>query len=131
MKIFHFSDSHTYHGLLTIPEGIDMIIFSGDCSNPRDPYPNKLEVENFIYWYSKLPIKHKIFVAGNHDVSIERNLITKMDFQSNGIIYLENDYTEIEGFKIWGSPITPTFGVGLRYFLFTSSFNIFLIKFFI
>jgi len=112
MKIFHFSDSHTYHGLLTIPEGIDMIIFSGDCSNPRDPYPNKLEVENFIYWYSKLPIKHKIFVAGNHDVSIERNLITKMDFQSNGIIYLENDYTEIEGFKIWGSPITPTFGVG-------------------
>jgi Icc-related predicted phosphoesterase len=25
---------------------------------------------------------------------------------------LENDFVEIEGLKIWGSPITPTFGTG-------------------
>ena len=112
MKIWHISDTHTFHGLLTVPENIDMVIHSGDATNPLNPHQNKVEMDNFIYWFSKLPIKYKIFVAGNHDTSIEKNLITKMDFQSNGIIYLENDFIEIEGIKIWGSPITPTFGVG-------------------
>jgi Icc-related predicted phosphoesterase len=112
MKIWHISDTHTFHGLLEIPENIEIVIFSGDCSNPKNPYLNKTEVDNFIYWFSKLPIKSKVFVAGNHDTSIEKRLITKLDFSSNGIVYLENDFIEIEGVKIWGSPITPTFGEG-------------------
>lgn len=109
MKIWHISDTHTYHGLLEIPKDIDMVIFSGDCSNPRDPYKNEQEVRNFITWFDSLKIKHKIFVAGNHDTSIERRLITKENFSSCGIHYLENESIEIEGIKIWGSPHTPTF----------------------
>mgnify|MGYP003565119632 FL=1 len=70
MKIWHFSDSHTYHSLLEIPKDVDIVIFSGDCSNPRDPYTNEWEVRDFINWFSSLPIKYKIFVAGNHDTSI-------------------------------------------------------------
>lgn len=132
IKLWHISDTHTYHGLLDVPKDIDMVIFSGDCSNPKDPYKNKVEVENFIHWYSSLPIKYKIFVPGNHDTSIERGLISRFDFAAEGIIYLENDFVEIdvnegwgslandgkigstivpsEKLKIWGSPITPTFG---------------------
>lgn len=110
MKIWHISDTHTYHKLLTIPENIDIVIFSGDCSNPRDPYNNEPEVRSFIHWFKELPIKHKIFVAGNHDSSIEKGLITKLDFSGYNIHYLENDYINIDGFKIFGSPITPTFG---------------------
>ena len=110
MKIWHISDTHTYHNLLDVPDNVDMVIFSGDCSNPRDPYKNKPEVEDFLAWYESLPIPVKIFVAGNHDTSIERKLITKLDFASRGITYLENDYTEVNELKIWGSPVTPTFG---------------------
>jgi Icc-related predicted phosphoesterase len=110
MKIWHISDTHTFHELLNVPEDIDMVIFSGDCSNPRDPYNNELEVRAFLDWYSKLNIQYKIFVAGNHDTSIEKGLVTKGDFRASGIIYLENEGIEIEGLKIWGSPCTPTFG---------------------
>ena len=110
MKIWHISDTHTYHGLLDIPENVDMVIHSGDATNPKNPYLSEDEMQNFIYWYSLLPIKHKVFVAGNHDVCIEKNFIKKDDFERAGIIYLENDYIEIEGIKIWGSPVTPTFG---------------------
>lgn len=110
MKIWHISDTHTYHYLLQKPEGIDMVIFSGDCSNPRDPYANEPEVRNFIDWFSKLKAKYKIFIAGNHDSSIEKGLVTRGDFRASGIIYLENEGIEIEGLKIWGSPHTPTFG---------------------
>lgn len=106
----HVSDTHTYHDLLKIPSGIDMIIHSGDCSNPRDPYNNEPEVRDFIDWYKELPIKYKIYVAGNHDTSIEKKLVTKKDFEEAGIIYLENESVTIEGIKIFGSPHTPNFG---------------------
>ena len=112
MKIWHISDTHTYHRLLEVPTDIDMVIFSGDCSNPRDPYPNEVEVRGFIDWYRSLPIKHKIFVAGNHDTSIEKRFVTKEDFEYHNIIYLENESITIEGIKIFGSPYTPTFGYG-------------------
>jgi len=115
LKIWHISDTHTYHGLLDIPKDIDIVIFSGDCSNPRAPEYNEPEVRAFITWYSSLPIKHKIFVAGNHDTSIERGYITKDNFTQAGIIHLENESVEIEGLKIWGSPYTPTFGMGWAY----------------
>ena len=110
MKIWHISDTHTFHELLEIPEGIDMVIHSGDCSNPRDPYNNEPEVREFIHWFKSLPIKHKIYVAGNHDTSIEKRLVIKEDFGAYNIIYLENETIEIEGLKIFGSPHTPQFG---------------------
>lgn len=110
MKIWHISDTHTFHELLETPQGVDMVIFSGDCSNPRDPYTNEPEVRRFIDWFSTLPIKHKVFVAGNHDSSIEKGLVNKGDFDSEGIYYLENTHVTIEGIKIFGSPYTPTFG---------------------
>jgi predicted phosphodiesterase len=110
MKIWHISDTHGYHDLLKVPNGIDLVIHSGDCSNPRDPYNNEPEVREFIHWYKELPIKHKIYVAGNHDTSIEKKLVTKKDFEDYNIIYLENEYITIDGIKIFGSPHTPQFG---------------------
>jgi Icc-related predicted phosphoesterase len=55
-------------------------------------------------------VKHKIYVAGNHDTSIEKGLVTKDDFKNAGIIYLENESVVIDGIKIFGSPHTPNFG---------------------
>jgi len=111
-KLWHFSDTHTYHKLLIVPEDIHLAVFTGDCSNPRDPAKNEKEVRDFIAWFGSLDIKHKIFVAGNHDTSIERGLVTRADFEEAGITYLENDYITIDGVKIFGSPQTPTFGQG-------------------
>jgi len=108
MKIYHISDTHGSHKSLTIPD-VDVLVFSGDCSNPRDPYTSHQEVLNFINWFEDQPTKYKIFVAGNHDIAIERRLI---DMRSYNFTYLENESVEIEGLKFWGSPISPSFGVG-------------------
>jgi Icc-related predicted phosphoesterase len=93
-----------------VPYDIDMIIHSGDCSNPRDPYNNEPEVRDFIDWFKMIPVKYKIYVAGNHDTSIEKKFVTKKDFENAGVIYLENESVEIEGIKFFGSPHTPQFG---------------------
>jgi Icc-related predicted phosphoesterase len=111
MKIYHVSDTHGYHYLLNIPKDIDMIIHSGDASNSRDMYKNEPEFREFLHWFKQLPIKYKIFVAGNHDTSVEKNLFDiKAQMKEMDIIYLENSEVIIEGIKIWGSPHTPTFG---------------------
>lgn len=112
MKILHISDTHGMHDLFSrkMFDGIDMVIHSGDCSNSGYLQQSILEVTNFLNWYEMLPVAYKIFVAGNHDTAIARNAIRQADIEMRGIIYLENEYVEIEGLKIWGSPITPTFG---------------------
>lgn len=112
MKIWHISDSHGFHNDLIPPEGTDMVIFSGDCSNPKELYRSEKEIKDFLFWFAFLPIKYKIMIAGNHDLAIEYGYVTKQNFIDKGIIYLENSAVEIEGLKIWGSPITPAFGQG-------------------
>lgn len=112
MRILHISDTHGFHGMFPDErfKDIDVIIHSGDCSNYRDPHRNHNEVLDFIEWYKNVPVQHKIYVAGNHDTSIERRMITPGHFSEAGIIYLENAATTIHGIKFWGSPISPTFG---------------------
>ena len=111
MKILHISDTHGFHSRFPDEKfkDIDVVVHSGDCSNYKDAYRNAIEVADFIEWYKDVPVKYKIYVAGNHDTSIERKRITKEDFEANGIIYLENSFVNIDGVKFYGTPITPSF----------------------
>ena len=108
MKIWIISDTHTYHYKLIPPSDIDMVIHSGDCSNSHNPLINSNEVEIFMDWYNKLPVKHKIYVPGNHDTSIERGLINTSRF--NNIKFLFHESLNIEGINFFGSPYTPRYG---------------------
>lgn len=112
MKILTISDTHTLHSMIPLDnlKDIDMIIHSGDSSNIYNPYVNEHEVRNFITWFHSLPVKHKIFVAGNHDTSIEKRLITKDNFEACSINYLEHESITIDGINIFGSPYTPIYG---------------------
>jgi Icc-related predicted phosphoesterase len=109
MKIWHISDTHGNHDQLKVPNDIDIVIFSGDGANYRDPIENLKEYNKFFYWFKNLPIEYKILIAGNHDTCIEANLFDKREFKLNGIEYLENSGLIINNINFWGSPITPTF----------------------
>lgn len=112
MKIWAISDVHGHQSLL-IPPKVDAVFFGGDCSNSSQLINNHQMVSDFIIWMSTLDIKHKVFVAGNHDVCIERNTLNiKQLMKEHNIHYLENESITIENVSIWGSPITPTFGQG-------------------
>jgi len=107
MKTLFISDTHGYHNQLLIEDNTEMIIHSGDAANYKDPYRNLSEMRDFLNWFEALPIKYKIFVAGNHDSSVEQKLINPRDYPT--IIYLEHESVEIEEVKIFGSPYTPEF----------------------
>ena len=108
MKTQIISDTHGKHREINIEKDLDMIIHCGDSTNYYEWMPNQKEFENFIVWFSALPIKHKVLIAGNHDAwatkpyNIDR-------VKELGINYLEHEYLEIEGKILFGSPYTPTF----------------------
>lgn len=114
MRIWHISDTHGYHDLLTVPEGIDLIIHTGDCSNNKEASLNESEVFNFIDWFKALP-GLKLFVPGNHDTSIERGLVRDSDFLNANIMMLNHSDVVLDGIKFFGSPYTPSFGNGWAY----------------
>lgn len=111
MNILTISDTHTlqlnWMRDFPIPKDIDMVIHAGDITNVGRYY----EYEDFLIWFDGLPAKHKIFIAGNHDFGLEnskRGDLLKL-FDSFDVHYLEDSSVEIEGIKIWGSPVSPPF----------------------
>jgi len=135
-RITGISDTHNKHNQLNgkLPGG-DILIHSGDITS----LGRKHEVDQFIKWFSKQDYQYKIFIAGNHDMSFDREillrdklaffegrdawdtecadgkpewLIDMLSSLDNNTFYLENSTIEFDNIKIWGSPYSPSFGRG-------------------
>lgn len=131
MRIVCISDTHELHNVLKpLPPG-DLLIHSGDFTYDGEPRV----IEKFMDWLSEKAKEYSlgaILVAGNHDLSLDPNLVDR----SNGLlsvtssahdeaialvnskpnvtylndsgVTLEHPNT-LEPLHIWGSPIQPTF----------------------
>lgn len=108
MQIVFISDTHGQHKNLSLPK-LDtentMLIHTGDMSK----LGKEDEIIDFLEWFEAQEYKYKIFIAGNHDFLFEMNPSLAQSFVPSNCIYLNNSSIEIEGIKIWGSPITPRF----------------------
>ena len=138
MRITHISDTHNKHNQLNglLPGG-DLLIHSGDISS----LGRQSEVERFVKWFNGIDnYTNKVFIAGNHDMTFDREILLrdklayfegkteydtscsegKPDWLDNllqtglnhNVFYLKNNYVILDDVKIWGSPITPSFGYG-------------------
>lgn len=104
MQVVCISDTHGQHHNIDIPTG-DVLIHAGDFSRTGTWH----EIDDFLLWYSELPHKHKIFIAGNHDKAFEREKEKIIQKVPSNIIYLEDSGVQIEDMYFWGSPYTPKF----------------------
>jgi Icc-related predicted phosphoesterase len=135
MRITHISDTHNKHNQLNgkLPGG-QLLIHSGDFTS----IGRKHEVEKFIEWFGKQDYTHKVFIAGNHDLTFQSErmyeeksahferrvfdtpgsegkpdwLVELLNNLPTGMYYLENTSIKLEGINIWGSPHSPSFGYG-------------------
>ncbi|KAJ0397291.1 hypothetical protein ATCC90586_008806 [Pythium insidiosum] len=118
LRVVCISDTHGKHRNVQVPDG-DVLIHCGDFT---DRGTHK-EIKDFNDWLGTLPHRHKIVVAGNHDLSMDaaeyklhwdslwrhtefNDPTVARDLLSN-CTYLENRSTVIDGVKIHGSPMTP------------------------
>ena len=105
MRIVLISDTHGFEP--EVPEG-DILIHAGDLTMSGIHQ----QVAAAGAWLQMLPHKYKVVIAGNHDWLFQRDLKTALDRLGDldkGIIYLENAYEIVNGLKIYGSPVQPTF----------------------
>ena len=103
-RIVCISDTHNCNEEIVVPDG-DILIHSGDATiNGSD-----VEVIEFLHWFSRLPHRRKIFVAGNHDWLFERDNDLARRLLDPTIIYLQDSAIEIDCLKIYGSPWQPRF----------------------
>jgi Icc-related predicted phosphoesterase len=99
------SDTHGRHRQIQLPGG-DMLIHSGDATS----YGALAETISFLDWLGSQDYSYRIFVPGNHDRIFETDLpFMKEECKKRGIILLVDSGIEIEGIKIYGSPVTPWF----------------------
>lgn len=115
MKLVMLSDTHENHRQVSIPDG-DVLIHAGDFTMMGEPK----RIYDFADWFMSHPHKHKILVAGNHDVSLDRNHrysehgiippILEVAFEEIGITYLNEGAAVIDGVSFYGTPYTPSYG---------------------
>jgi len=112
MRVIAISDTHGKH--LDLDDDLKalggdnentIIIHAGDVSNR-----GKMdEISQFLNWFSNLPYKYKVFIAGNHDFGFEIADTIADEYIDKGVTYLMDSMVEIEGVKIYGSPWQPRF----------------------
>ena len=104
-KIVCLSDTHNCNEQIAVPDG-DILIHAGDATIRGTQF----EVEEFLQWFSSLPHKYKIFVAGNHDWLYEtNNRFARLLTAKFNIKYLQDSFVEIKDTKVYGSPWQPRF----------------------
>jgi Icc-related predicted phosphoesterase len=103
MRIVAVADTHLFHGELSVPDG-DVFVHAGDLCRGGE----LAELREAAAWIARLPHRHKLVVAGNHDWSFVRDPAAARALLT-GVTYLEDSGATIEGVRFWGSPWQPTF----------------------
>lgn len=113
------SDTHNMTDGLEVPSG-DVLLHCGDFSKRGMPE----QVKHFSAFLASLDFSEKIVIAGNHELTFDTGHFDSLkeafgldaDIESvatkallSGCTYLEDSYTEVMGYKIWGSPWQPVY----------------------
>lgn len=114
MRFICISDTHGLHASMPDLPDADGIIHAGDFTN----FGRMDQCIKALGWFNSLPYKHRIIIAGNHDLFMDPDhpdqsssisAINAILPVSEGFHYLWNSGCDIEGLKFWGSPQTPVF----------------------
>ena len=107
MRVVCISDTHDRLGRIEVPGG-DVLIHAGDFTMSGQGK----QIKRFRREIEALPHKHKIVIAGNHDIKFERDSDRARTLLGDEVYYLEGASVDIEGLEFYGHPWTPPFGTG-------------------
>jgi len=105
MRIAALSDMHGR--LVDVPD-CDICIIGGDVCPVRDhnlSFQRDWLRDVFNPWLKKIPAKHVVGVAGNHDLIFDHGTPPKLNWT-----YLQDSLVEIDGIRIYGTPYQAKFG---------------------
>ncbi|RXM31733.1 Metallophosphoesterase MPPED2 [Acipenser ruthenus] len=120
------SDTHSRTDGIQMPYG-DVLLHTGDLTELGLPS----EVKKFNDWLGSLPYEFKIVIAGNHELTFDKEFMSELvkqdyyrfpsvsklkpeDFDNvqsllSNCLYLQDSEVTVKGFRIYGAPWTPWF----------------------
>jgi Icc-related predicted phosphoesterase len=103
MRIVCIADTHELHREVELPAG-DMLIHAGDFTLMGK---RRSQIRDFNKWLGEQPHRYKIVIPGNHEFVLEEP--QERQTVTNATLLVDSGI-EIEGLRIWGSPVTPLYG---------------------
>ena len=103
LRLVVLSDTHNLTDDLVVPPG-DVLVHAGDLTQRG----TLSQLEHAASFLRSLPHAHKVVIAGNHDFCLQEDARRARPLL-DGLTYLEDSATEIEGMTFWGSPWQPWF----------------------
>ena len=120
IKIICISDTH--NTTPSVPDG-DILLHAGDLTNKGSFH----ELQSQVTWLNTLPHKHKIVIAGNHDLLLDPSFVDRFPeriiehkgtaatgWDWGDVVYLNNTSVTLtvggREITIFGSPMTPQCG---------------------
>lgn len=114
MRIACISDTHLFHqrtskelqaAWASSLKHCDAVVHAGDFTG-RGTIE---EVASAAAWFRNLLPPIKLTCGGNHDFFFETNIEKTRELFGKDVTILINEPIEIQGVKIWASPVTPFF----------------------
>ena len=103
MRVVCISDTHNQLPKLSVPDG-DLLIHAGDAT-ARGSLD---EIARFDRDLGRLPHRHKVVIAGNHDWAFQKTPEAARALIKSAV-YLEDEAVTLGGLRIYGSPWQPWF----------------------
>ena len=103
MRLVHISDTHLTHNSITIPAG-DILVHSGDFFDYSTTGSFLNDIAELDKFFASQMHRYKIFVAGNHELSLYGQPIDRIRARLTNALYLQDNSVLIEGLNIYGSP---------------------------
>ena len=109
-RLICLSDTHNKIDRIRIPDG-DILIHCGDAVNH---WTSSRDLRRFNRFIGNLSHQYKLFVSGNHCVSLDPSRPDLSQKILSNLIYLQDESIDIEGLHIYGSPWRPKRGCFYR-----------------
>jgi len=111
MELCCISDTHSKHAQLDLTQyPADVLVHAGDWTRSNDLELS--ETINFLEWLENQPYKHKVLIAGNHEVQVEadiENFKRVLAIIAPSVTFLNDSAVIISGIKFYGSPYSNEF----------------------
>ena len=91
ISVAAISGTHSHHSRLRLGNiSGDLLLHTGDLTQ----HGTKQELQSAIEWLASLPFRHKVVVAGNHDIGLDKNCGYRSPFAQQFGTYATSEETE-------------------------------------
>ncbi|KAJ1461633.1 Metallo-dependent phosphatase-like protein [Pelagophyceae sp. CCMP2097] len=111
LRVMAISDTHNEHAALGLLQDADVLVHCGDLLIADRDGRGEAALKRVSAWLASQPHRHKLFVGGNHDGTLEKLGASEIKaIFGDGARYCLNEAVDIDGVRFFLSPYSRSNG---------------------